>query len=152
MPSRPLTVAVVGATGVVGRTMIQVLIEREFPVGALRALASGRVPRPDRSMVIAGRSHVSVEEARPDAFEGVDIALFSAGGDVLQGALAPQVVEAGAVVIDNSNPAGMHGVGPCPSSWCQEVNADDAATARGHHRQPQLLDDARARAAPCCPA
>ena len=74
-PPRGLTVAVVGATGLVGRTMVEVLAERGFPVRTLRPLAS----RADgRSVSFAGRDW-PVEESGPDAFEGVDIALFSAG-------------------------------------------------------------------------
>jgi aspartate-semialdehyde dehydrogenase len=95
----PLTVAVVGATGVVGRTMIQVLAERQFPVGELRLLASGRSA--GTTVSAAGRT-LTVEEATPEAFEGVDIALFSAGGDVSK-LLAPEAAKRGATVIDNSN-------------------------------------------------
>ena len=72
-----LTVAVVGATGVVGRTMIEVLAERSFPFGELRLLASDRSA--GRSVTVAGRL-IEVREATPEAFDGVDIALFSAGG------------------------------------------------------------------------
>jgi aspartate-semialdehyde dehydrogenase len=96
---RPLTVAVVGATGVVGRTMIQVLAERHFPVGELRLLASGRSAG---STVSAAGQTLTVGEATPEAFEGVDIALFSAGGDVST-QLAPEAAARGATVIDNSN-------------------------------------------------
>jgi aspartate-semialdehyde dehydrogenase len=96
---RPLTVAVVGATGVVGRTMIQVLAERQFPVGELRLLASGRSAG---STVSADGRTLTVGEATPEAFEGVDIALFSAGGDVST-QLAPEATLRGATVIDNSN-------------------------------------------------
>jgi aspartate-semialdehyde dehydrogenase len=98
-PSNPLTVAVVGATGVVGRTMIQVLRERAFPVGELRLLASGRSV--GRVVTVGGRG-IAVEEATPEAFAGVDIALFSAGGDVSV-TLAPEAAARGATVIDNSN-------------------------------------------------
>ena len=94
-----LTVAVVGATGVVGRTMIQVLSERHFPVGRLRLLASGRSAG---TTVSADGRTLTVEEAVPEAFEGVDIALFSAGGDVSK-VLAPEAAARGATVIDNSN-------------------------------------------------
>jgi aspartate-semialdehyde dehydrogenase len=97
--AQPLTVAVVGATGVVGRTMIQVLSERHFPVGELRLLASGRSAG---STVSADGRTVTVGEATPEAFEGVDIALFSAGGDVSR-QLAPEAAARGATVIDNSN-------------------------------------------------
>jgi aspartate-semialdehyde dehydrogenase len=102
MPSmnrRPLTVAVVGATGVVGRTMIQVLNEREFPVGELRLLASGRSA--GRTVSIDGQTH-DILEATPDAFEGIDIALFSAGAGVSL-ELAPAAAAHGATVIDNSS-------------------------------------------------
>ena len=94
-----LTVAVVGATGVVGRTMIQVLHERGFPVGELRLLASGRSA--GRTISIDGRT-LEIGEAVPVAFDGVDIALFSAGSDVSQ-ELAPAAVARGATVIDNSS-------------------------------------------------
>jgi aspartate-semialdehyde dehydrogenase len=97
--AQPLTVAVVGATGVVGRTMSQVLSERHFPVGELRLLASGRSAG---STVSADGRTLTVGEATPEAFEGVDIALFSAGGDVSR-QLAPEAAARGATVIDNSN-------------------------------------------------
>ena len=97
--SKPLTVAVVGATGVVGGTMIRMLQERRFPVGELRLLASARSA--GRAVDVGGTEHV-VREATPDAFEGVDIALFSAGGDTSK-ALAPQAAQRGATVIDNSS-------------------------------------------------
>jgi aspartate-semialdehyde dehydrogenase len=97
--SNPLTVAVVGATGVVGRTMVRVLEERAFPVGELRLLASARSA--GRTVQANGRSIV-IAEATPDAFEGIDIALFSAGGDASK-ALAPEAAARGATVIDNSS-------------------------------------------------
>ena len=94
-----LAVAVVGATGVVGRTMVQVLTERGFPIGELRLLASGRSA--GRSVSVAGRT-LEVGKATPEAFEGIDIALFSAGGEVST-ALAPAAASRGATVIDNSS-------------------------------------------------
>jgi aspartate-semialdehyde dehydrogenase len=95
---RPLTVAVVGATGLVGRTMISILEERDVPVGALRPLAS----RGDgRTVPFRGRSW-PVEVTTPEAFEGVDIALFSAGGGASK-VFAPEAARRGAVVIDNSS-------------------------------------------------
>src|SRR2546427_12348027 len=73
------TVAVVGATGAVGAEMIAILEERKFPVGVLQPLASyrsagGRVTFHDQELV--------VRELTKDSFEGVDIALFSAGADI----------------------------------------------------------------------
>jgi aspartate-semialdehyde dehydrogenase len=114
----PLTVAVVGATGVVGRTMIQVLNEREFPVGELRLLASGRSA--GRTIAIDGHSH-QIDEAVGEAFDGVDIALFSAGADISR-ELAPQAAARGATVIDNSSAWRMEPTIPLVVS---EVNADD---------------------------
>jgi aspartate-semialdehyde dehydrogenase len=99
MNRRPLTVAVVGATGVVGRTMIQVLNEREFPVGELRLLASQRSA--GRTLSIDGQTH-DIQEATPDAFDGVALALFSAGAGVSR-ELAPAAASRGATVIDNSS-------------------------------------------------
>jgi len=94
-----LTVAVVGATGVVGRTMVQVLGERGFPVGELRLLASGRSA--GRTVQVGDRA-IQIREAVGEAFDGVDIALFSAGADISR-ELAPQAAERGATVIDNSS-------------------------------------------------
>jgi aspartate-semialdehyde dehydrogenase len=99
MTRQNLTVAVVGATGVVGRTMIQVLLEREFPVGELRLLASERSA--GKTVSIEGATH-DVGLANGEAFEGVDIALFSAGADASR-ELAPLAVARGATVIDNSS-------------------------------------------------
>jgi len=99
MNRRPLTVAVVGATGVVGRTMIQVLNEREFPLGELRLLASGRSA--GRTVSIDGQTH-EIQESSAAAFDRVDIALFSAGADVSR-ELAPAAAARGATVIDNSS-------------------------------------------------
>lgn len=92
-------VAVVGATGAVGGTMLRVLEERGFPVSELRPLASARSA--GRQLDYLGRP-VYVETLTEDAFEGIDIALFSAGGDRSR-TFAPAAVEAGAVVIDNSS-------------------------------------------------
>ncbi len=118
MTPHSLTVAVVGATGVVGRTMIQVLTERGFPVGELRLLASGRSA--GRVVEVDGRS-IEIAEAAPEAFAGVDIALFSAGADIAQ-ELAPQAAARGATVIDNSSAWRMDDDVPLVVS---QVNADD---------------------------
>jgi aspartate-semialdehyde dehydrogenase len=123
MTDRPLTVAVVGATGVVGRTMVRVLRERAFPIGELRLLASGRSA--GSRIEIDGVSH-DVSEARADAFDGVDLALFSAGGSVA-GELAPLAVRRGATVIDNSNAWRMDPDVPLVVS---QVNPEDL---EGHH-------------------
>jgi aspartate-semialdehyde dehydrogenase len=92
-------VAVAGATGAVGRKMLEILQERNFPVNRLKLLASARS---------AGTSlgfkdeQVTVEELRHDSFEGVDIALFSAGAGVSR-EFAPSAVKSNCMVIDNSS-------------------------------------------------
>jgi aspartate-semialdehyde dehydrogenase len=93
------SVAVVGATGAVGGTMLRVLEERGFPVTELRPLASARSV--GRELEYLGQLK-PVAELTEDSFEGVDIALFSAGATRSR-AFAPAAVEAGAVVIDNSS-------------------------------------------------
>jgi aspartate-semialdehyde dehydrogenase len=96
---RKRTVAVVGATGAVGEVVLQLLAERRFPVGELRALASGRSA--GSQVRFAGRE-VEVREARPEAFEGVDFAFFAATGS-LSKELAPEVAKRGGVAIDKSS-------------------------------------------------
>jgi aspartate-semialdehyde dehydrogenase len=123
-PNRAPVVAVVGATGLVGRTMLQVLIERKFPAREVRALASGRSV--GSQLEVGGRSF-AVAEATPDAFTGVDIALFSAGADVSR-ELAPAAAAAGAVVIDNSSAWRMDPEVPLVVS---QVNPDDLAWQHG---------------------
>ena len=121
--TRPLTVAVVGATGLVGRTMIAVLGERGFPVGTLRPLAS----RADgRTVSFAGREW-PVEVAIPEAFAGVDVAIFSAGGETSR-VLAPEAAKRGAVVVDNSSQWRMDPGVPLVVS---QVNPEDAAAHEG---------------------
>ena len=92
-------VAVVGATGAVGGTMLRVLEERGFPVTELRPLASARSE--GRTLDYLGQER-TVRRLAADSFEGIHIALFSAGSArALE--FAPAAVEAGAVVIDNSS-------------------------------------------------
>ena len=98
-PSRPLTVAVVGATGVVGREMFRVLEQRAFPCAKLKALASERSVGLE---LTCDGERVPVEPLDDNAFQGVDLALFSAGADVSL-IHAPIAVEAGALVVDNSS-------------------------------------------------
>jgi aspartate-semialdehyde dehydrogenase len=124
MSRQPLNVAVVGATGVVGRTMIQILLERGFPIGELRLMASGRSAG---SMVSVGGTTREVVEAVPEAFDGIDIALFSAGGTVSED-LAPGAVARGATVIDNSNAWRMT---PGVPLIVSQVNPGDAETHEG---------------------
>jgi len=92
-------VAVVGATGAVGREFLAILAERDFPVGELRALASVRSAGSD--VEFKGES-ITVQELTHDSFAGIDIALFSAGA-ARSKEFAPAAVKAGAVVVDNSS-------------------------------------------------
>ena len=124
MTSRSLTVAVVGATGVVGGTMIRTLVERRFPLGELRLLASERSA--GVSVAVDGVEH-AVAEAMPESFEGVDIALFSAGGGT-SSRLAPEAARRGATVIDNSSAWRMD---PSVPLVVSQVNPDDLAWHEG---------------------
>jgi aspartate-semialdehyde dehydrogenase len=90
-----LSVGVVGATGLVGSMIRELLAERNFPVGTLRLFASPR----SAGKVLDG---VTVEDAATADFAGLDIVLFSAGGSTSK-ALAPKAAAAGAIVIDNSS-------------------------------------------------
>ncbi|MEJ1248998.1 aspartate-semialdehyde dehydrogenase [Denitratimonas tolerans] len=97
--SRQYTVAVVGATGAVGETMLDILAQRDFPVGKLVALASERSAG---ERIFFGERTVVVQDLATFDPTGVDIALFSAGGSISK-EFAPRFAAAGAIVIDNSS-------------------------------------------------
>ena len=97
--SRLLNIAIVGATGAVGETMLAVLQERKFPVNELRLLASERSV--GKTLVFQNRA-LEVENLADFDFSQVDIALFSAGGSVSK-QYAPIAVAAGCIVIDNTS-------------------------------------------------
>lgn len=92
-------VAVVGATGAVGEQIIKLLETRSFPINEIKFLSSARSA--GKTITFNGQEYV-IEEATPDSFNGVEIALFSAGGDVSK-ALAPEAAKRGAVCIDNTS-------------------------------------------------
>ena len=92
-------VAVVGATGAVGNEMVKILEERDFPVGRLKLLASERSAR--KELVFRGKT-IPVEVLTEDAFGGINIGLFSAGGSISE-RFAPHAARAGCVVIDNTS-------------------------------------------------
>ncbi len=98
-PSRRFKVAVVGATGAVGETMLAILAERKFPASEVIALASERSAGGE---VDFGDAKIDVQDLAKFDPKGVDIALFSAGGAVSK-EYAPKFAAAGAVVIDNSS-------------------------------------------------
>ena len=97
--NRPVTVAVVGATGAVGETMLAILEQRDFPVGELIPLASTRSA--GKSIRFRGRD-IEVRDLATFDPAGVDVALFSAGGGTSK-EYAPKFAAAGALVIDNSS-------------------------------------------------
>jgi aspartate-semialdehyde dehydrogenase len=96
---KQIVVAVVGATGAVGETMLSVLAERKFPASKVIALASERSAG---EKVDYGNHKLTVENLATFDPKGVDIALFSAGGSISK-EYAPKFAEAGAIVIDNSS-------------------------------------------------
>jgi len=99
MTNKTFKVAVVGATGAVGETMLSILSERNFPVGELVALASAKSAG---TKVKYGHKDIVVQDLATFDPTGVDIALFSAGGSTSK-EYAPKFAAAGAVVIDNSS-------------------------------------------------
>jgi len=110
-------VAVAGATGAVGRKMLEILEERKFPVATLKALASAKSV--GQTLAFKGNP-VTVEELKESSFEGVDIALFSAGASVSR-QFAPSAVKSGCIVIDNSSAFRME---PDVPLVVPEVNPD----------------------------
>ncbi len=118
------TVAVVGATGAVGQEMLKVLEQRNFPVEKLVPLASSRSA--GKKVKFKGEE-ITVEELKPESFEGVDIALFSAGGERSK-QFAPEAVKRGAVVIDNSSAFRME---PDIPLVVPEVNPEDVDWHKG---------------------
>ena len=122
--SKNYHVAIVGATGAVGIEMIRTLEKRNFPIGKLTLLASARSA--GKQLEYNGGA-VTVQELREDSFAGVDIALFSAGGDISK-KYAPFAVQAGAVVVDNSSAFRMDENVPLV---VPEINGDDVRKNRG---------------------
>lgn len=122
--TKTYSVAILGATGAVGAQMLACLEEREFPVGELKLLASSRSA--GRTMRFCGEELV-VEEARPEAFDGVDIVL-GAADDATARELLPRAVERGAVAVDNSHAFRLD---PQVPLVIPEINAGDLAHHRG---------------------
>ena len=121
---RTYHVAIAGATGAVGSEFLRLLESREFPLASLRLLASERSA--GRQLPFRNRPH-SVELLTKDAFAGIDIAFFSAGGSRSR-EFAPAAVKAGALVIDNSSAFRMD---PNVPLVIPEINPEDIATHNG---------------------
>ena len=122
--SDQFSVAIMGATGAVGQVMMEILAERNFPVGDLRLLASARSA--GRTSEFRGEE-LTVQELREDSFEGVDIVLASAGGS-LSKQYNPHAVAAGAVVVDNTSAYRMD---PGVPLVVPEINPDDLDWHKG---------------------
>ncbi len=119
-----LNVAVAGATGAVGTKMIETLERRDFPVASIKLLASARSM--GRKLPFKGEE-VAVEELRDDSFDGVEIALFSAGATISK-RFAPIAARAGCVVVDNSSAFRMD---PDVPLVVPEVNPEQIANHNG---------------------
>lgn len=120
MKKEKYNVAVVGATGLVGKEIISILEERGFPVGEIKLLASERSA--GEMLDFGGKSHI-VEALSENSFEGIDIGLFSPGGSV-SAKYAPIAAAAGAVVVDNTSYFRMD---PDVPLVVPEVNPEDIA-------------------------
>ena len=112
--------AILGATGAVGQEFITLIEERKFPYESIKLLASARSA--GKVLTVDGKDYV-VEEATPESFDGVDIALF-AGGSISK-TLAPEAAKRGAIVIDNSSAFRMD---PEVPLVVPEVNPEDCST------------------------
>ncbi len=117
-------VAVVGATGAVGIEMIKTLEKRHYPVGKLTLLASARSV--GKKLSFRGEE-IPVQELKPDAFRGVDVALFSAGGSISK-EFAPMAAHRDCVVVDNSSAFRMDETVPLV---IPEINAADVKWHKG---------------------
>ncbi len=117
-------VAIVGATGLVGHEFIKILLQRNFPMASLRLLASDRSA--GRKLTVGNRE-IEVEETTADSFDGVEIALFSAGSDQSRH-FSPIAAKAGAVVVDNSSAWRMDKEVPLVVT---EVNPEDIRLHKG---------------------
>jgi aspartate-semialdehyde dehydrogenase len=117
-------IAVVGATGAVGAELLQVLERRNFPVAEIRALASGRSAG---KKVQFRNEPVVVEELGENSFDKIDIAFFSAGGEISR-KFVPIARNAGAIVIDNSSVFRMD---PEVPLVIPEINGQDVKQHRG---------------------
>ena len=117
-------VAIVGATGLVGREFIKVLEQRNFPMRSIRLLASDRSAG---TKLYVKHEQMEVKETTAHSFEEVDIALFSAGAEI-SNHFSPVAARAGAVVVDNSSAFRMD---PNVPLVVPEVNAEDIKEHKG---------------------
>src|SRR5690606_12896771 len=121
---KTFNVAIMGATGAVGQQMTEQLEKRNFPIKDIVFLSSSRSA--GKEITFNGQTF-TVQEAKPESFEGIDIALFSAGGSVSE-KFAPEAVKRGAVVIDNTSAFRMDKEVPLV---VPEVNKSDLSLHKG---------------------
>ena len=119
-----MNVAILGATGAVGREMMKILAERSFPVAELRLLAS---PRSAGQKLLWQGRELTVQPAEDSAFEGMDIVLGAAENDIAK-RFAPAIVKAGAVFVDNSSAFRMD---PNVPLVIPEINPEDVRRHKG---------------------
>ena len=119
-----MNVAILGATGAVGREMMKILAERSFPVEELRLLAS---PRSAGQKLLWQGRELTVQPAEDSAFEGLDIVLGAAENDIAK-RFAPTIVKAGAVFVDNSSAFRMD---PNVPLVIPEINPEDVRRHKG---------------------
>ena len=119
-----MNVAILGATGAVGREMMKILAERSFPVEELRLLAS---PRSAGQKLLWQGRELTVQPAEDSAFEGMDIVLGAAENDIAK-RFAPAIIKAGAVFVDNSSAFRMD---PNVPLVIPEINPEDARRHKG---------------------
>ena len=119
-----MNVAILGATGAVGREMLKILAERSFPVEELRLLAS---PRSAGQKLLWQGRELTVQPAEDSAFEGMDVVLGAAENDIAK-RFAPAIVKAGAVFVDNSSAFRMD---PNVPLVIPEINPEDVRRHKG---------------------
>ncbi|MCT2534577.1 aspartate-semialdehyde dehydrogenase [Aquibacillus koreensis] len=124
MSNKQYNVALVGATGAVGQKMLETLEKKNFPIKELKLLSSSRSA--GKKINFKGEEY-TVQETTPESFEGVQIALFSAGGSISK-KFAHEAVKRGAVVIDNTSAFRMDEDVPLV---VPEVNEEDIANHNG---------------------
>jgi len=117
-------IAIVGATGLVGQEFIKVLVQRNFPMNSIHLFASDRSAG---KRLMVNQQEIEVKETAPESFEGIDVALFSAGAEISRH-FSPIAAQSGAVVIDNSAAFRMV---PSVPLVVPEVNPEDIKWHKG---------------------